>query len=151
MQTKIETASNEEVDAMVLGLLKKIDEKEKGIAETERPRWLTNCSFGFDPSNTSRINIQIAETYQLVDIHAQLSARKDSFMCSAVELGVRNVAFKHLGYSFEEWESDIKTRLKQLSARERQLEITTLRNRVNALVTPEQLRRIELSKLIDAV
>jgi hypothetical protein len=138
-------------DQIVLELLQKVDSKKKQIGEAERPAWQTNCSFGYNTDSNSRINIQtIRELEQLVETHAFLVNKTKSFSESvkSLKLGDVKVEFKHLGYTFNQWESDIKTRIDQLQIKIKRDELLTLEARVNALVSPEQRRAIELEKLV---
>lgn len=148
-------SDTKKVDAMVLELLKKVEEKKQQIGKAERPSWSTNCSFGFNPEdNNSRVNIQvIRDVSQLVEIHAFLTAKYNAFLESRDKLGIANseAPFKHQGFTFQEWESDIQTRLNALRIKLKKDELAKLEERVNNLVSPEQRRAIELEKLVKEI
>ena len=139
------------VDAMVLELLKRVEEKKQQIGNAERPSWITNCSFGFNPETNTRINIQVVrDMAELVSIHAFLSNKYENFKASLEDLGLteKEVPFKWLNFSYEEWVADIETRLSQIQIKTKKEELTKLETRVNALVSPDQRRAIELEKLV---
>ena len=101
-----------DTDQIVLQLLAKVEEKKKQIGNAERPSWNTNCSFGFDPNNNDRINIQVVRDLEvLVGIHAFLSHRYESYLNSLKSLGIteREAPFKYLGFSYENQSSNRAT------------------------------------------
>ena len=145
---------NKNTDKIVLDLLKKVEEKKLQIGSAERPSWVTNCSFGFDPNNNSRINIQVVrELEQLVEIYAFLYTKYNSFYTALASLNLtdKDVYFKYLGFTFEQWAADIKTRINSLRIKNQKDELAALEARVNALVSHEQRREIELEKLVKEI
>jgi hypothetical protein len=139
-------------DDIVLQLLSNLAEKKKQIGDAERPSWNTNCSFGYNPDNNNRINLAtVTSVNELVSMRAHLHNLFSGFLASASALGVKveQADFKYLGYTFNQWEADIKARLNKLQIKAKQDELVELEARVNALVSPEQRREIELAKLMD--
>jgi hypothetical protein len=144
--------SQNKTDALVLELLKKVEQKKQQIGNAERPQWETNCSFRYDPNNNAAVNIQVVrDLEQLVDIHAFLSIRYHAYLESLKDLGVepKEAPFKWLNFTFEQWENDIQTRIGTLRIKTKRDELAALEARVNALVSPEQRREIELAKLVE--
>jgi len=143
-----------DTDKMVLELLKKVEEKKQQIGNAERPSWITNCSFGYNPDSNARISIQASrELEQLVDIHAFLTNKHTTFKQSmaALKLDQQEVSFKYLGFTYEQWMADIQTRINQLRIKSKKDELSILEARVNNLVSPEQRRDIELAKLVKEI
>lgn len=138
-------------DDIVMELLSKVEAKKKQIGNAERPSWITNCSFGYTYETNSRINIQtVRELEILVEIYAFLINKYESFKNSAVILGLeKEVTFKHMGFTFNQWDSDIRTRIEQLQIKLKKDELAILEERVNKLVSPEQRRQIELDRLVE--
>lgn len=137
-----------DADKLVLDLLNKVDAKRKQIGAAERPQWITTCAFRYDTNSNAIINIQtVKEISDLVEIFAFLENKKTSIENAAKQLGV-TVPSKHLGFSIEEWQSDIKCRINGLQIKAKRDELASLEARVNALVSPEQRREIELQKLV---
>lgn len=141
-------------DQIVLELLKKVEEKKKQIGNAERPSWVTNCSFGYNPESNSRINIQVIRDLEvLVDIHAFLMNKFEWYLKSlmALKLTEKEVPFKYLGFTYDQWIADIETRIAGLRIKAKKDELAKLEERVNALVSPEQRRAIELEKLVKEI
>ena len=147
--------SDNKTDQIVLTLLKKVEEKKQQIGSAERPSWETNCSFGYDPTNSNvRINIQVVRDLEdLVSIHSFLSCKEDYYGLSLAALGLTNkeAPFKWLGFTLEQWSNDIRTRINGLRIKTKKDELNVLEARVNALVSPEQRRAIELEKLVKEI
>lgn len=147
-------SENNKTDALVLELLKKVEEKKQQIGNAERPSWITNCSFTYTPDTNSRINLQVERDMSvLVDIYAFLTVKRDSHKAAQVALGVtdKEAPFKWLGFTFDAWAADVQTRINGLRIKTKKDELTALEARVNALVSPEQRRAIELEKLVKEI
>lgn len=142
-----------DTDTLVLQLLQTVEEKKKQIGNAERPSWKTNCSFGFDSHNpNNRINIQtIRDLDVLVTIHAHLNSLYLNYQRSLGDLNIdeSEAPFVYLGYSLDDWLSDVQTRINALRIKLKKEELTKLEARVNALVSPEQRREIELKQLME--
>src|ERR1017187_7499336 len=124
--------SENKTDLMVLELLKKVEEKKKQIGSAERPSWNTNCSFGYNTESNCRINIQVAQLDQLVDIHAFLKTKYDAYFGSLHILNVteKEAPFKYLGFTYRQWAEDIETRIGGLKIKSKKDELSTLEARV---------------------
>lgn len=147
-------SDNNKTDTIVLELLSKVEEKKKQIGNAERPSWETNCAFGFDPNSNARINIQtVRDIQQLIEIHAFINDKYETYMISLKSLGIpeEEAPFRWMAFSFAQWENDIKVRLNGLRIKSKRDELAKLEARVNALVSPEQRRTIELEKLIKEI
>ena len=137
------------IDEIVLELLNKVEEKKTQIGAAERPTWLTNCQFKYVPSVNDTVNLQtVREEEVLVDIYAFLVRKAGDFQVAAQDLKQDKVKFKYLGFTLNEWLTDIQTRLSSLSIKKQREELAKLEERVNALVSPDQRRNIELAKLV---
>ena len=146
--------NQDKTDQMVFELLKKVEEKKKQIGNAERPSWITNCSFGYDPATNARINSQVVrELETLVDIHAFLRSKYSEYIISLKVLGLteKDAPYKYLGFTYEQWAADITTRINGLRIKAKKDELSALEARVNALVSPEQRRAIELEKLVKEI
>lgn len=139
---------------MVLELLKKVEEKKKQIGNAERPQWETNCSFGYSPEINTRINIQVVRDLEvLVEIHAFLTAKKTyhNNSLTMLKLTEKEAPFKWMNFTYGQWVADIETRINGLRIKAKKDELAKLEERVNALVSPEQRRALELEKLVKEI
>lgn len=143
--------SNKNADQMVLELLQKVEDKKKQIGNAERPSWITNCVFKYNTNSNEGINIQtVRDLETLIDIVGFLTSKLNSFKeaTDILKLNPHDVSFKYGGFTYPEWISDIQTRINQIRIKTKKDELAKLEERVNALVTPEQRREIELAKLV---
>lgn len=150
----METIQKQDTDAIILQLLKKIEDKKQQIGEAERPKWETTCVFRFNPAANDSINIQVVREIQtLVEIYAFLMVKEHSFEDAKGFLGLdeKEVVGTWQGFAFNQWYKDIETRANILRIKVKQEELAKLESRVNALVSPEQRRAIELAKLMKEI
>ena len=136
------------LDETVSGFLEIIEQKKQKISKIERPSWRTNCSFGYSTNSNDRINIQtIKDVAVLVDIYAFLKRKFVDFEDALKTLGLNKIMPRYLGYTFEDWHDDIIFRIRQLNVSNEKEELAVLEAKVNALVSPEQRRAMEIAAL----
>ena len=136
-----------EIDQKVLDLLAKVKQKKSEIGAAERPRWETNCSFGFSEDLKDRVNIQVlSDLKDLVGIVQFLQLREVSWNGACEALGV-TVPFKWMGQTTENWIKDVKSRVAQVEISKKRKDLELLEDRVGKLVTAEQRREIEFEEL----
>ncbi len=105
--------SNEK-DKLVQELFNIVKIKKAEIAKTEKPNWITNCSYTYDQDSNSRINIQtVSKTDELVKILANLISKSDAYKKASEELEVKS-EFSWMGFSYEDWKTDLKTRIDKI-------------------------------------
>ena len=136
-------------DGLVLQLLAKVKQKKSEIQTAERPVWETNTSFSYNPDAgvSDRVNLQtISDIRKLVDIHSFIGTKATSWVTSTNRLQV-DIPFAWMGSSAKAWENDIKTRINQLNIKIKKLELDALEKRIDALISPEQRRELELAEI----
>lgn len=142
---------SDNTDKLVLELFNKVKQKQKEIASVEKPKWKTHCSFSTDSNSDAikdRVNIQtIADINRLVDIYGFLCHKQELFLKSAKALGVKVAGFKWMGFSLNDWEDDIKARIDQVGVTQKKEELKALEKRLDALITTEQRREMELAAI----
>ncbi len=139
-------------DTIVLDLLGKVKSKKTQIGKPEKYNWKTTCAFSFYEKDTSidKINIQaVSDVGLLAKIYAFLKVQQDVFTGVIKELGLDGASFLWMGFSAEDWFSDIKARLKLLKINKDKKDLEALEARINSLVTPEQRREIELAAILN--
>ncbi len=145
--------NTQNIDSKVLELFNKVKEKQNKITKNEKVNWETNCSFGFNSEVINdRFNLQVTtDLVKLVDAHVFLQTKIKNWAESCELLGVK-IPLKWLGYPPGDWQKDIKTRIGQLQLNNEKKELATLEARLDALITVDQRREMELdaiSKLVD--
>jgi hypothetical protein len=137
----------ENMDAKVQQLFEVVQEKKKEIEDLKSPAWETNCSFGFNKESSSRINLHTqTKISTFVEILAFLMEKKASHDKACQELEV-DVEFKWLGYPYEGWLADIKTRMAKVQISSKKEELEILEKKLNTLVSPEMRRKMELEEI----
>lgn len=135
-------------DDLVLELFNKVKNKQKEITAAEKPRWVTSATIGYNPDiATDRINLQtVTDIKKLVDIYGYLTNKFHSWASSCEDLGLK-IKFTWMGYSFSDWEKDIKSRVAQIEVNAKKKELADLESRLNQLISVEQRRELELAAI----
>ena len=135
-------------DEMVKELFDTVQAKKLAIEKAERPCWETSGNFGYSANSAhDRSDVKtITDVRKIVDMLAFLMDRKEKSESASKELGV-NYTFSWLGFSVDEWKSDFKTRVDQISLQERRKELAEIEARLNAIISPELKAKMELEAL----
>lgn len=139
-------------DQIVIDLLNKVKEKRKSLEKKQKAKWITSCTIGYNPNSvTDRINIQtVSDINILVDICAFLQNKEQAFNRARETLQV-DVEFSYMGYSVQDWITDLKTRIDFISINTEKKELAALEARIDKLVTNDQRREIELEEILKLV
>ena len=136
-----------EQDKLVQELFKVVQTKKAEIAKAEKPNWETNCAFRYNKDSSAATNLQVcADVEELVHILGFLCDRKAGFE-KAQEITGTSLKFKWLGFSFEDWASDIKTRIDKIQITNKKKELEVLESRLDKLVSPELKAKMELEEI----
>ncbi len=135
-------------DEAVKQLYVKLQEKKLAVEKAEKPNWETNGSFGFSPNSLSdRVNIQeVTDTRKLIEIYAFLLERKEKYETAATALGLEN-KFTWLGFTVEEWKSDLQVRVNQINLTKKRKELKELEARVNSLLSEDLKKEMEYANV----
>lgn len=133
-------------DEVINKLFAKLQEKKKQIESIERPQWRTNFSFAYNPQEAARVNIQTCGVDQLVDILGFLLSKESAWNQASKMLELKS-DFKWQTFSMDDWLHDIKTRVAKISIDSKKKEYKQLEDKLNALVSPEQRRLMELEAI----
>lgn len=119
-------------------------EVQKSQNEIKQP-WKTNCSFSWS-NNDKPINIQTANVSDIIKLLTQLLEYSHFHREASNILGV-DVDELYNGYSIDSWIHDFKKRISVIQIKDKQQKLTALEQRLDALVSPEQRRLLELEKI----
>lgn len=133
-------------DEIIDSLLAKVEQKTKEIKNLERPTWKTSCVFGYN-QGPNKVQIQATKDLDvLVGIFAWCENQKVAWEVSCTLLDINRVC-KVDGYSLDDWQADVKTRLDQIQIESKRKELKSYEDKLNELISPEKRREIELKKL----
>ena len=139
-----------EIDSKIVKLFDVLNEKkaEVDIAEqASSKKWVTNCSFPPVFGDNSRgINIQTQTQANLIGLLSDLLVR-DQCTRKAAEIMGMEYDGKYGGYTVDEWVEDFKTRGAKIVLSARKAELAELHKRLDAIVSPEQKRELELEAI----
>lgn len=133
------------VDKKTLELIKQVKKQKAEIEKSDRPNWLTNCSYN---SNGKVTNIHVESSVpRLVEIAGFLLSQEEAFQKASDFLEIEPTKFLWDGYTVQEWLTDIKSRISkiQIGAKRKKLEL--LESRLNAIVSPELRAQLELEAI----
>ena len=139
---------NTKTDELVLKLFNTVKEKQKEIEKAERPKWVTSCTLGQNPDSVQdRVNIQtVTDIDKLILLYGFLELRNKEFFVGCSELGIKK-KFKWMGYSVDDWKTDIKSRVAQININTKKKELQVLEERLDKLISTEQRRGLELAEI----
>lgn len=140
-------------DKQVQDLVNLVKSKKAEISKAEKPDWKTNCTFGYNPDSPQRINIQtVSDVNTLISILSFLIVQQEGFdkastrLFDTVTIG-RDSNFKWMGFSLEEWQADLQSRLNKIQITKKKNELDELEGRLNKLVSPELRTKLELEEI----
>lgn len=134
-------------DEKVQLLFEKLQAKKAEVANAMKPHYITGGQFRYSESIGNSIDIvTVRDERKLVEILTFLKERSEKYDSAAKELGVI-AEFTWLGFSVDEWTTDLKTRVSVLQLAKRKAELKELEERVNAIVSPELRRKMEVDAL----
>lgn len=117
---------------------------ERTKKEIDR-KWRTNCSIVLIP-NTQPINIQTADEKSVLQIVSFL-IQSQEYMTKAASLLEISIDDKIENYEIQEWIEDCKKRIAMLQLNIKKQKIKELETRLDAIVSPEQRRQLELDAI----
>ena len=136
-----------ETDKLVQELFAVVQTKKAEIAKAEKPSWETNCAFRYNKDSSASTNLQVcADVEELVHILAFLCDRKNGFD-EAQKITGTSLKFRWLGFTFQEWVSDIKTRIDKIQITNKKKELEVLEARLDKIVSPELKAKWELEEI----
>ncbi len=134
-------------DQQVMTLLAKVKAQKQTIERAEKPKWLTNCSFVYEGRT---INLHtVSDLGMLVELAGFLKGLEADNNAGAEALGVDFSPLVYSGYTVDQWIADFKTRLGKLQIAAEKKKLEELETRLDALVSPEKRRELELAAIAE--
>jgi hypothetical protein len=88
----------------------------------------------------------VTDVKKLIDIYAFLLFKAE-YWTRACESLNREDEFHWMGYDLAAWRNDITARINQISVNAKRTELQALEKRLDALITVEQRRELELAEI----
>lgn len=145
-------AKKNEVDNKINELFAVLHKQQQEVDAAEKDvkrSWKTNCSFVL-PYSMQPINIQVATKETIVNIYADMLSIMEFRAKAAITLGV-DVDTDWNGFSVEDWVADFKKRIASISIKNQKTKLASLEQRLDAIVSPEQRREMELEAILKEV
>lgn len=141
------------IDTKITELFNVLKNKKAEVeaAETEsKKKWVTTCAFRpVFSTNGQPINIQTQQEDVLVDLLGELLIQDECATRAAKLLG--NTTYKGgtwCGFKIEDWIEDFKTRIAKIQLVDKKKQLADLEKRLNAIVSPEQRRVLEMEAIM---
>lgn len=136
-------------DEKTLALIEEVKNKKAEIAKIQRPNWLTNCSFSYQPKGRPEpINLHVvSDVFELINIVAFLNLREQAYEDAVDMLQVEVPTFEWYGHLTEEWIADVKTRIDQIQLSDKKKKLEILEKRLDKIISPELKRQMELEAI----
>lgn len=132
-------------DQRVNELMQKVESQEASLGPRPKISYNTNAKFNF--SEDTSINFNTAQKPSLLVEAMALLLEKKSFYEQAAEmLGVPS-PFSWFGYSFEEWQEDIKARLDLIKWQLNKKKLDATKKQLETLLSSEG----KTSKVLDSI
>jgi hypothetical protein len=139
------------VDQKTLDLIAEVNKRKKEIAKANRPNYITNCAFNFiEGKFDGAINLHVETSIdKLIKIASYIIAKEKGYKEAAFMFGLEKYIgnFTYNGYKCEDWIHDIKARIDKIMINEKQKSLDKLEERLNAIISPELKRQMELEAI----
>lgn len=134
-------------DEQIQELFKVVQTKKTEIAKAEKPSWLTNCVFRYDKESSTSINLQVTSNIdELVSIVGFLVEKKRGIEAADDILG-KTTIFKWLSFTFDEWVTDIKTRINKIEISKKKKELEQYESALDRLISPQLKEQMEIDDI----
>lgn len=118
---------------------------------SNKPNWVTNCAFKYDSTSSEVINIQTVNKIDtLIHIVGWLSYQEEMYNKGIKLLNLPEKPFLFLGYTVDQWITDITTRVDRLSIVDKKKELNELDTRLKKILPPDFERQLELEAIMNS-
>jgi len=138
------------IDDKIMKLFEVVKTQREEVARAEKETkqsWKTKCVFEL---NAQRYNIQTAQVPDVVQI-VKILLIEQEYLKDANR--ILNLEFddKLCGFAFDEWLADCNKRVSVIQLKQKKDKLVDLENRLQAIVSPEQKRLMELASITESL
>lgn len=136
-------------DSRIDKLLEVVAAQKAEIAKDEaviQGKWRTNCMY---PLHGKPVHLHaVKKEAELAEVLADVIIRADAFSKASSILGLaEKVEYRIFGYTYLEWEADIKKQLTALQIRSKNVKLAAMEETLKALMSPERKAVRELDAI----
>ena len=146
MSTETQKSTGIEIDPMYQELFDRLELKKAEVDKAEKPVYVTGGHFRYSESGYVMDITTERNQSKLVDALTFLIGKSENHKKACEELSL-NLEFKWMGFTYDEWFADIKTRIDSINIAKRRAELQALEIKINAVLPPEVKQAIELKKI----
>ena len=136
-------------DSIVQELFEEVKNRKAELAQLDRPNWRTNMSFSYENDITKNpINLQVKyDARELIMMLAHVKVHHDAYNELKDKFESAIPEFKWCGFTLQDWESDITTKINKIQIAEKRKKLESLEGRLDQLISPEMKRKLELEAI----
>lgn len=138
------------IDDKVRGLFDVLQKQKERVEQAEqetKQSWKTKCTISIPSLSPTPINIQTATQGLVLSIGASLLVYQQTTAEAAKRLGIEEDVTEYNGSSIDDWFADLKKRVAVIGITEKRKSLAELEKRLDAIVSPEVRRQMELEAL----
>jgi hypothetical protein len=151
-----------DTDAQITALFKVVRTKQEEVAAAEKASkqsWKTNCTIhvnsefvalGNGALSGVPINIQTASQDTIRNVVIRLLQIRDYSEKAEEILGLEK-STKHDGFTYDDWLTDCQKRITVLGLQAKKSSLASLEKRLDAIVSPDQRRAMELKAIAESL
>jgi hypothetical protein len=148
MSTESTASAKSSLDDKIMTQYRSICALKKKLESIEKPLWVTDGYFKFSESPSSMKDVKQARELEVVSITRFLVKENESHVKACELLNIKS-DFKWFNYSFDEWVSDLKTRMSILKKSETISKINEAEKKLYKVLTVDQRRELERLDVFD--
>jgi len=136
---------SDKLDKTVQKLVDIVQAKKAQIKKLVKPSYNTNNSFAYFEDGY-RVNLLVIDKLKLLKILAWLTTEYSVFTTLCSDMGIK-CDYKHMGFKFSDWESDVKTRINIIDIKALKADLKKKEEQLEELLSPEQIRALKIERL----
>lgn len=139
-------------DEVIKELYYKIQSKKNEIeTSSAKPYWVTNCAFKYDSKSNEVINIQTSsDKGTLIHIAGWLIHQEELYYKGLKALDLKEEEYKWLGFTTEQWITDINTRISKITLGDKKKELKVLEDKLDKILPPAFRIELELETIMNS-
>ena len=138
------------IDSKINALFEKVKQDKQNLVELEakaKRGWVTMATICLDGQSRS-VNIQTASKEKIVEVMAFLIAKQEQQAKAHQMLELPEEPFEHQGYTLEQWNTDLKTRLFRIKLKQDKEALDQAEARLRSILSDDKKREVEFEDIL---